>query len=256
LGGAVLASMLLLMDDRPQEGWTPAELEHLVAVQDAVLGFRRRWLDSSKDLWHDAQRLLAQASAADLRSFLTSPSTVHASAVDADGLACSVTVSAGYGSGAMPPGTGIWLNNSLGELELNRRGFHAWAPGTRLPSNMAPTVARRRDGAVLAIGSPGADRITTSILQTLVNFMHLDMPLQAAVDHPRLHVEEVDGHSRVAYEPGLALDSLEMPKRAFPELSMFFGGVSAALWEPGEGFSVAADPRRAGGAAVVRGLRG
>ncbi|MBT8116272.1 MAG: gamma-glutamyltransferase [Gammaproteobacteria bacterium] len=250
LGGAVLVAMLLLMGDRPQDDWTPAELEHLIRVQEAVLDFRYDHLDGSENLPGDVRNLLEQASTGDLRSFLSSPSTVHASAVDSAGLACSVTVSAGYGSGVLPPGTGIFMNNSLGELELNRLGVHVWNPGSRLPSNMAPTVARHRDGAVLAVGSPGASRITTAIQQTLVNFMQLGMPLQAAVDHARLHVEEADGHMLVAYEEALPVHQLDVPQRMFPGISMYFGGVSAALWDPREGFVVAADPRRAGGTAL------
>ena len=250
LGGAVLAAMLMLMGDRPQDIWTPTELEYLIHVQEAVLGFRYDRLDGSEDLQRDVQALLEQAHARDLRRFLSSPSTVHASAVDSAGLACSVTVSAGYGSGVMPPGTGIFMNNSLGELELNKRGVHAWLPGCRLPSNMAPTVARHRNGGVLAIGSPGASRITTAIQQTLLNFIQLGMPLQAAVDHARLHVEEADGHMLVAYEEALPVDQVDVPQRMFPGISMYFGGVSAALWEPRDGFVVAADPRRAGGTAL------
>ena len=46
------------------------------------------------------------------------------------------------------------------------------APGERLRSNMAPTVGRRDDGSVLALGSPGADRITTALLQVLASFAH------------------------------------------------------------------------------------
>jgi gamma-glutamyltranspeptidase/glutathione hydrolase len=250
LGGATLTAMLLLMGDRPQEGWNANELDFLVKVQEAILRFRHEHLDCSEALPRDVQHLLEKASLQDLRRFLGSPSTVHASAVDSSGLACSVTVSAGYGSGVMPPETGILMNNSLGELELNRRGLHVWQPGERLPSNMAPTVARHRDGAVLAIGSPGASRITTAILQVLLNFMHLDMPLQAAVDHPRLHVEEVDGQMQVAYEQALPLHQLDIPQRVFPGLSMYFGGVSAALWDPDKGFVIAADPRRAGRTAL------
>ena len=93
--------------------------------------------------------------------------------MDTGGLACSISLSSGYGSGAVPGGTGLWMNNCLGEMELNRQGFHAMPPGTRLASNMAPTIARRQDGAALAIGSPGADRITSAILMTLLN--HLEV---------------------------------------------------------------------------------
>ena len=250
LGGAVLAAMLLLMGDRPQDAWTPAEIEYLIDVQKAVLDFRYDRLDRSEDLPRDVKDLLEQAATRDLRHFLSAPSTVHASAVDATGLACSVTVSAGYGSGVMPPGTGIFMNNSLGELELNKRGLSGWPPGSRLPSNMAPTVARHRDGAVLAIGSPGASRITTAIQQTLLNFMQLGMPLQAAVDQARLHVEQDNGQVQVAYEEALPVNQLDVRQRMFPGVSMYFGGVSAALWHPLEGFVVAADPRRAGGTAL------
>ena len=51
-------------------------------------------------------------------------------------------MSSGYSAGLVIPGTGILLNNALGEVELNRLGMHALAPGTRLASNMAPTTAR------------------------------------------------------------------------------------------------------------------
>ena len=109
------------------------------------------------------------------------------------GLACAITLSAGYGSGVIPPGTGMWMNNCLGEMELNRRGLAGAPPGTRLPSNMAPTVARRNDGTILAIGSPGADRITTALLCTLTGYLELGLSLAEAVCHPRAHVEFYDG---------------------------------------------------------------
>ena len=94
--------------------------------------------------------------------------TAPASTLPSGG-ACSVTVSSGYGAGMIARGTGIWLNNCLGEQELNPRGLHGLPPGSRLLSNMAPTVARHDDGTALAIGSPGADRITTAIAQVLAD---------------------------------------------------------------------------------------
>lgn len=250
IGGTALTAMLLLMEGHPAGGWTADEVAWLARVQQAVLDFRLDHLDLSDDLETDLGHLLEEARAGELRRWVSSPSTVHTSAVDADGLACSITISAGYGSGVMPPGTGVWMNNCLGEHELNRRGFHAWPTGTRLPSNMAPTVARRSDGAVIAIGSPGADRITTAILQVLVNHLHLGMTLSEAVDHPRLHVELRDGAVLAAHEPGLPVDGLEVSTRAFECPSMYFGGVGAARRSVDGGFEVAADPRRAGGTTI------
>ncbi len=249
IGGASLAAMLFLLEASGFPGWDLEGMHHLVRTQQAVLGFRRDFIDTATDRPAVLDRLLALSHTGDWRRLLTSPSTVHASAADDAGNACSVTMSAGYGSGVMPPGTGIWMNNSLGELELNRRGFHALLPGERLVSNMAPTVGRRSDGAVLAIGSPGADRITTAILSTLLNLIHLGMPLDDAVQHPRLHVEYTDEGGRIAFEAGLEVEQLNLISRRFETTDMFFGGVGAALYAPGGPLTAAADHRRTGGVA-------
>ncbi len=176
---------------------------------------------------------------------------MHTSAVDGEGRGCSITMSSGYRSGVMPPGTGCWLNNSVGEIELNPGGLKALPPGARLSSNMAPTVARRGDGKVLATGSPGADRITTAIFQFLVSYIHFGMPLAEAVAHARLHVEHSADGDRVAVEPGLPTAEIAIEQRHFDAPSMFFGGVGAATWSPESGFAVAGDPRRQGGTAIV-----
>jgi gamma-glutamyltranspeptidase/glutathione hydrolase len=188
VGGAVLASMLLACADLPHREWDSAALSQLIQVQRASLDYRRQRLDLADDIGAEAAKLLDSARNGQLLSRWTSASTVHTSAVDDNGIACAITASSGYGSGEMPAGTGLWLNNCLGELELNRRGLDAGPPGQRLPSNMAPSIARRK-GAVLAAGSPGADRITTALHQFFVNALQLGMTLDEAIAHPRLHVD-------------------------------------------------------------------
>jgi gamma-glutamyltranspeptidase/glutathione hydrolase len=250
LGGSTLTAMLLLMQNEPVDRWGPPEVGWLARVQEGVFDYRLDNLDLSDDLERDLERLLEEARFGELKRWVCSPSTVHTSAVDADGLACSVTMSAGYGSGVMPPGTGAWMNNCLGEHELNRRGFHQWPVGARLPSNMAPSVARHEDGSVISIGSPGADRITTAILQVLVNHLHLGMTLAEAVGHPRLHVENHDGEKVAAYESGLPVENVRIPTRRFDGLDMYFGGAGAAKRNADGTFEVAADPRRGGGTTI------
>ncbi|HSM36388.1 MAG TPA: gamma-glutamyltransferase [Longimicrobiales bacterium] len=244
VGGAVLNAMLALMEGRPGGAWSEDDVARLVEVQRRVLGFRRERVDPREDVEEAVGELV--------RAF-RSASTVHTSAVDAAGVACSITMSAGYGSGVMVPGTGLWLNNCLGEIELNRRGLHAWPVGARLISNMAPTVARRTGGGeVLAIGSPGADRIPTAILQVLANIANAGMAPQEAVGHPRLHLEATDDGPRVAAEPGLPRPELDIPWRWFEERSMYFGGAGVAIWSRETGLDGAADPRRAGAVAITR----
>ncbi|MEJ2482626.1 MAG: gamma-glutamyltransferase, partial [Gemmatimonadota bacterium] len=118
-------------------------------------------------------------------------------------------------------------------------------------SNMAPTIARRGDGAVLAVGSPGADRITTAILQTLLGHLRIGLPLSDAIEHPRLHVSLDSTGPTMFYEAGLPVAKIDMPRKQMPAGSMMFGGVGAARWSPTTGFEVAADGRRAGGTAIA-----
>ncbi|MEO7197562.1 MAG: gamma-glutamyltransferase, partial [Solirubrobacterales bacterium] len=95
-------------------------------------------------------------------------STTHITAVDGDGGCASVTCSNGTGSGVFVPGTGIQLNNLLGEDDLNPCGFHATQPGRRMPSMMSPTIALRDGELELGLGSGGSNRIRSAITQTLV----------------------------------------------------------------------------------------
>ena len=246
VGGAVLTAMLLACADLEIEHWDADALAQLIHSQRACLDFRQRRLDLAEDVGKEAAQLVEAARSGRLLSRWTSASTVHTSVVDDSGNGCAITASSGYGSGEMPGGTGLWLNNCLGEIELNRRGLDAGPPGARLPSNMAPSVARR-DGAVLAVGSPGADRITTAMQQFLINYLQIGMPLADAVAHPRVHVDTSGEEIQLKAEPDLDLPDTDLPVTVFPELVMYFGGVGAAVFDDEAGFDVAADPRREGG---------
>ena len=249
VGGAMLAAMLLACADLEQNTWTSAALEQLIQSQQACLDFRKRHLDLADDVGVEAARLVESARNGQLIGRWTSASTVHTSVVDNAGTGCAITASAGYGSGEMPAGTGLWLNNCLGEIELNRRGLDAGPSGVRLPSNMAPSVARR-DGAVVAVGSPGADRITTALQQFLINYLQMNMSLEDAIAHPRIHVDTSGEEVRLMSEAGLDLPETDLPTKVFANLSMYFGGVGAAVCDGNAGLATAADPRREGGTCI------
>jgi gamma-glutamyltranspeptidase/glutathione hydrolase len=261
VGGPVFAAMLQLLSGTSlaEGGLADGGLAELIEVQQAVLSYRVRHLDVAADRIAAAEEMLAGIANGDLGRRNGPPSTVHVSSVDGDGLACALTASSGYGSGVSVPGTGIWLNNCLGERELNRRGPHAMAPGERLISNMTPTVGRHDDGRVLAIGSPGADRIATAVLQVVLRLLGGDELLQA-IERPRVHVSFDDrgNPATVDYEEGLpgaeraeAVGLAGLPWRRHPAASMFFGGVAAALRGADGRLEAAADGRREGAVLVV-----
>ncbi len=257
-GGVAVAALLALLDGLPQgSSWSPEELRVLARAQALVLGSGLADPDSEEQRTAQAERLLARIRASG-RLALSSPSTATVSAVDERGGACAVTVSSGYGSGMTVPGTGLALNNCLGEQELLAGGPHTLDPGTRLTSNMAPSVGRRdADGAVLALGSPGSDRIVTAIAQVLALFGNAGLDLHTAISRPRMHMRvrpQEDPPVLLDHEEDLAVPlDTGFPLRSMPSHSMYFGGVNAALWTPALGLLASGDPRRAGAVAVHAG---
>jgi gamma-glutamyltranspeptidase/glutathione hydrolase len=181
-------------------------------------------------------------------------STTHISVLDADGNCAGVTCSNGSGSGVLVPGTGVILNNMLGEEDLNPAGFHAIGSGRRVPSMMAPTAVLRDGEIVLALGSAGSNRIRSAILQTVVRAVEQGFPVAAAVEAPRLHFEQGIVQAELGVDPG-ALDRLEergWTVARWPSLNLFFGGVQAVARDPRSGeLSGGGDPRRGGAVAYA-----
>ncbi|MEM7457477.1 MAG: gamma-glutamyltransferase [Planctomycetota bacterium] len=180
---------------------------------------------------------------------LRSPDTTHISVATADGGVASVTLSMGYGAGIIVPGLGICCNNSLGEPEVNPRGYHCSKPGSRISSNMSPTVAWHPDGRCIAIGSPGASRIPTAIAQTWNRIVLDGMSFEDAVAAPRLHVQPDDDNDFVClHEPGIDVSQFpaDLKTMPFDELSRFFGGVKLAGADRSGELQAVADSRRQG----------
>ncbi|MDQ3876901.1 MAG: gamma-glutamyltransferase family protein [Actinomycetota bacterium] len=237
VGGAVLAHMLALLD--------PADLEDprdrtraIVEAQRAAVGYRReRYLDPS-----------SIAAAFEEALAMRSPSTTHSSAADSDGYVCAITESNGYGAGIVVHG--MLLNNTLGEEELNPLGVHRLPPGSRCHSNMAPTIATGPDRTV-GLGSPGADRIVSSIAQTFVHLAVDGDSLAEAVAAPRAHLDPRPDGEMLCYEPGLPGEHMGYRPRPYDDIHMYFGAVQAASVAEDGTVDAAHDRRRSGGSALV-----
>jgi gamma-glutamyltranspeptidase/glutathione hydrolase len=156
--------------------------------------------------------------------------TTHISVVDGDGDVAALSCSLGSGSGVVVPGTGIHLNNMLGEADL---AADEAAPGERLTSMMAPSLVLRDGAPRLVVGSAGSNRLRGAILQVVHNVVARGMSVREAVDAPRVHYEDGVTHA----EPG------EHGDVQWRGPNLFFGGVAAVDVESRE---AAGDPRRGG----------
>jgi gamma-glutamyltranspeptidase/glutathione hydrolase len=119
-------------------------------------------------------------------SFHESTQTTHLAVVDSSGMAVSLTttLSSGFGSKVVTD-TGIVLNNSLGSF--SGMGDNRPAPARRTVSSMAPTLIDDADGLRLVLGTPGGDTIPSTLLQLVNLVVDYQVPLDEAIDAPRLH---------------------------------------------------------------------
>lgn len=236
-GGVLIAYALTLLERHP----APPRLAQLVEVMAGAQGERTQ------------EFLAGLTQEGFLEQFIANKlgSTTHISVLDRDGWACSVTCSNGEGCGIVVPGTGIHLNNMLGEEDLNPLGFYRHEPGQRLPSMMSPTVVLRDGAPELVVGSAGSNRIRSAVLQTIVNVIDREMSADEAVWAPRAHFED----GTVYVEPGIdttSLEQMDVALHPFSSLNLFFGGVQATERRQGSGeLSGCGDPRRGGAAVVV-----
>ena len=221
-GGSLLALSLELFERGAPPDLGFGDARHLVALLDVMREVDRRRAE-------DPRR--------------ASGGTTHLSVCDAAGNVAIMTTSNGEGSGYFAPGTGIMLNNMMGEDDLHPEGFHQSPPGVRVPSMMAPSLLVNEGRLELALGSGGSKRIRTALLQAISNVVDFGMDTEHAVRAPRLHW---DGET-AQVEPGFVSDAVaalraHAPVNVWDVLDLYFGGVNAVASDGG----CAADPRRGG----------
>ena len=252
-GGALIGFGLGLLDALPVAAAPPGSGRAVAMLADVMRATR-----SARAEAHDGEsagsneRMLDPALLARWRNEVRGRAkavrgTTHLGVIDVRGNLASLTLSNGEGSGRVVPGTGVVLNNMLGEEDLNPGGFHRWPPGHRMASMMAPSALRWPDGRLVATGSGGSNRIRSAVLQVIVNLVDHAMDVGAAVRAPRIHVEG----PLLSVEGGHDSDEIAEALAAWPDhqvwddRSVFFGGAHTAE-RRGDVLGGAGDPRRDG----------
>ena len=167
------------------------ELSNDVKIKSLIDVYKNR--KDNYEFFGDRQKFINN----EILNLSKSSSTIQVNTSDEMNNHFSITFSSGYGSGVLCRNTGMYLNNSLGEIELNPQGFLGDTKGDRLISNMSPLIIESENG-ITTIGSPGADRISSAIAQVLLNFS-INKNWKEAIDKPRFHV---NGNGSVRAEPG------------------------------------------------------
>lgn len=265
-GGLLIAFALRVLDKLG----APAPLgspEGIARVAEAMReAARLRGPGFVSDLYRGGapRRLLAEerveAAAASAREALQAaapepagvPSTTHISVVDARGNAASLSASTGCGSGVIVPGTGVQMNNMLGEPDLNPPG-RATRPGARLTSMMAPSILLEEGRPRLVVGSAGSIRLRAAILQIVLRVVDDGLSAEEAIRAPRVHLDDdvlhLEGGVEASAAAGLSEDGYAVNR--WTGRNLYFGGASAVARRADGALEAAGDPRRGGAGLVV-----
>jgi gamma-glutamyltranspeptidase/glutathione hydrolase len=277
-GGIILAATLNILDGFDLEAMDEATRAHVTA-EALRRAYRERgiWLGDPGFVEVPVERLIHPWYAAGLRASIrtdhATPSemlpgvidygdgihTTHFSVIDGDGnrVGGTQTINFWFGSGFMPPGTGVLLNNEMDDFSSQPGapdGFglvsseaNAIAPGKRPASSMTPTFVEREDGAVAVLGSPGGSRIVTTVFAALNRFLDGGDARDMAAD-PRLHHQYLP--DRIEYEQGALSDEAvgrlremghEVRMRESP-----MGNIQIVVRRPDGSLDAASDPRGEG----------
>jgi gamma-glutamyltranspeptidase / glutathione hydrolase len=212
-------------------------------------GLARRLLDESE---LRAAETRIRAREAGLVDPVPVGGTTHVSVIDGDGNAASLSSSTGSGSGVIVPGTGIHLNNMLGEYDLVA-GRPA-PPGRRMTSMMSPSIALDGPSSPrLVVGSAGSVRLRGAIMQIVVNVLAHGLSVDEAISAPRVHVDEPHVHCEGGFDAA-ELDRLDARGYGvvrWRRRNLFFGGAAAVEVLRDGSLAAAGDPRRGGAGVVV-----
>ena len=191
--------------------------------------------------------------------------TTHFSLMDAEGnmVAGTITVNGPFGSGFMPPGTGLLVNNEMDDFSASQGVPNQWGligfkanevqPFKRPLSSMSPTFMIGEDRRAV-IGTPGGSRIITMVLLGILDFMSGNEP-ESWVALPRFHHQYVP--DQISAEPNAftpeQIEALEAMGHTVQVRERTWGNMHGVLWDLESGAVTAgSDPRWPSGRAVVR----
>lgn len=225
---------------------TPAALHLLAETIRIAFADRRAYSGDPAFVDVPVDRLMSAAHAAACRAQIRavaggpatpapvreSQDTTHITIADRDGniVSATHTINGLFGARYVVPGTGILPNNYMSNFDPHPGKALSVVPGKRVPTSMAPMIILRDGKPVYALGLPGGLRIFPSALQAIVNLIDHRMPLQAAVEAPRIwtqgaEVEVEQGHAAQTS----ALEAMGHEVRVMPHIG---GGMNAIAFRP------------------------
>lgn len=288
-GGVAVAEALNILEGYDLKSMPRADVEHLYLeasrlafadrnayladpefVDAPIAGLLTKPFAATRRAMIDARRAASDVAAGDTypfqddQSILLPPKsssharegahTTHFTVADKEGniVSYTFTIESWGGSGIVVPGYGFLLNNEMTDFDFTGPRPNVPEAGKRPRSSMSPTIVLRNGKPAFTIGSPGGATIITTVLQGIVNYVDLGMPMNAAIDAPRLSERN---NAETSVEPGFvgtaqarALEQFGHKWEANPEE---IGAANALVFNADGTITAVSESRRHGGGAAM-----
>lgn len=182
--------------------------------------------------------------------------TTHLTVSDKEGnvVAYTFTIEDWGGSGIVVPGYGFLLNNEMTDFDFSGPHPNVPEPGKRPRSSMAPTIVLKDGKPAFTVGSPGGATIITTVLQTIINHIDFGMPMERAVQAPRLSQRnDVITETEAGFIGGAQAKNLDKFGHKWGPKPEEIGAANAIVFHPdGSVTAVSEAARHSGGSALVQ----
>ena len=261
-GGWVIIQTLNILERFPSKELTLESDQRLKLIAEALqIAHRSRSEEPVEDLINyqeDVNMKTDKKYAKELIDDYSKGETTHFSVVDKDGRVVCATLSINnyFGTKAASPELGFLYNDYMNEFKINepKNPFNL-RPDAMPYSSMTPTILMKDGEPVMAIGSPGSERIISAIVQVISLWIDAGLSIEDAVAYPRIHVtpdkiiymesNEVN-QQEIATLKGVGFKFESPPSKILiSRLNPYFGGINAVAFENDE-WKGTADPRRDG----------
>ena len=261
-GGWVIIQALNILEQYPSEELKLDSNNRLkliaMALQIAHQSRSEEPIENLINYQEDVKLKISKEEAIKLINNSSGGETTHFSVVDKDGMVVSATLSINnyFGSKSASAELGFLYNDYMNEFKINEpeHPFNL-GPNSMPYSSMTPTILTKDGKPVLAIGSPGSERIISAIVQVISLWIDAGLNIEDAVAYPRIHVTpdsifylESSSFSNkeisILREAGFEFDT-PPSDILINNLNPYFGGIHAVAFED-DRWKGATDPRRDG----------
>ena len=285
-GGTHVIQMLNILENFPLAKMGPESSDALHVMAEAMkfsYADRSKYLGDPDFVEVPTETLISKAYAKDLAKRISmeralssdqvepgnlaiyeSDETTHYSVVDDEGnmVGNTYTLMFSFGSGVVIEGTGILMNNNMGNFTLRPDIPDAFglmgsennliSPNRRPVSSMSPVLVSRDGAPLMMTGSPGGSKIISANMQMILNVVEFGMNIADAAVAPRIHHQwkpEV-----LEIESGISPDTVSRlidkgHNINFSQRSAGMGSLQTVMWRDGLFYGYS-DPRRPGAGAV------